>query len=132
MDASAFIEYLIATPLSSGLRTHIEEAEELHTPALCDIEVVSVFRRLVRERRLGAQQAHYVLDGYVDLPLWRHPHVGMIGRILELRDRFSAYDAAYVVLAERLRAPLLTLDRRLARAIGEARIAVELVRSGAS
>jgi len=32
------------------------------------------------------------------------------------RANFTAYDAAYVALAENLRAPLVTLDLRLARA----------------
>jgi predicted nucleic acid-binding protein len=38
----------------------------------------------------------------------------------------NAYDAAYVALAEALRAPLLTADRRLAKAPG-IRASVELV-----
>jgi len=45
----------------------------------------------------------------------------------ELRENLSAYDAAYVALAEALDAPLLTLDERLARAPG-VRARVELVR----
>jgi predicted nucleic acid-binding protein len=38
-------------------------------------------------------------------------------RILDLRPNFSAYDATYVALAERLAAGLLTADERLARAV---------------
>lgn len=38
-------------------------------------------------------------------------------RVLELRDNFSAYDATYVALAERLSGDLLTSDRRLARGV---------------
>jgi predicted nucleic acid-binding protein len=46
-------------------------------------------------------------------------------RALDLRDSLTAYDAAYVVLAEALDCPLLTRDARLARASGhEARIEV--------
>jgi predicted nucleic acid-binding protein len=37
--------------------------------------------------------------------------------MLELRNNFSAYDAAYVALAERLRGTLVTGDDRLARAV---------------
>ena len=36
----------------------------------------------------------------------------------ELRGNLTAYDAAYVALAELLGAPLVTLDTRLARAPG--------------
>ena len=46
-------------------------------------------------------------------------------RIWELRD-LTAYDAAYVALAEGLRAPLITCDKRLASAPG-IRVDVELI-----
>lgn len=39
--------------------------------------------------------------------------------MLSLRDNFSAYDAAYVALAERLDATLVTADQPLARAVQE-------------
>ena len=54
---------------------------------------------------------------YLSLPLTRHDHAPLLGRILDLRDNFTAYDAAYVVLAEQFEAPLLTADERLARAV---------------
>lgn len=47
-------------------------------------------------------------------------------RIWELRDNLTAYDAAYVALAEALDAPLLTGDRHLARASGP-RCPIELL-----
>lgn len=52
------------------------------------------------------------------LDVARHPHDALLLRIWALRDNVSAYDAAYVALAEALEAPLLTCDRRLARSIG--------------
>ncbi len=45
----------------------------------------------------------------------------------ELRHNFSAYDAAYVVLAKQLRAPLLTTDGRLGRAAAALGVEVQLV-----
>jgi predicted nucleic acid-binding protein len=53
-----------------------------------------------------------------DLPLRRYPHDLLLPRIWDLRNNLTAYDAAYVALAEALNAPLLTRDRRLATAAG--------------
>jgi predicted nucleic acid-binding protein len=61
-----------------------------------------------------------------DLPLRRYPHDFLLPRIWDLRNNLTAYDAAYVALAEALDAPLLTRDRRLAAAAGH-RAQIELV-----
>ena len=50
--------------------------------------------------------------------LVRHPVHALLPRIWALRDDISAYDAAYVALAEALGCALLTADSRLARAPG--------------
>ena len=47
-------------------------------------------------------------------------------RIWELRENLTAYDAAYVALAEALSAPLVTRDRKLATAPGH-RALIEVV-----
>jgi predicted nucleic acid-binding protein len=57
------------------------------------------------------------LEDYLDLPLFRHGHQALLARVLQLRSNFSAYDAAYVALAEQLKGELLTADDGLARAI---------------
>lgn len=60
-----------------------------------------------------------MIEDLRDLPLTRHGHQNLLERILVLRSSFSVYDAAYVALAERLDAALLTADRRLRRAATE-------------
>jgi predicted nucleic acid-binding protein len=86
-------------------------------PTLCDVEVVAGLRRAVLSRALSDRRAEEALVDYLDLPLTRHGHQGLLMRVLELRDNFSAYDATYVALAERLRGELLTSDGRLARGV---------------
>jgi predicted nucleic acid-binding protein len=54
----------------------------------------------------------------------RYPHTSLMGRIWELKENLTAYDAANVALAEALGAPLVTMDTRLAQATG-IRAAVE-------
>ncbi len=49
------------------------------------------------------------------LPLTRHAHAALLPRIWALRGHVTAYDAAYVALAEALGATLLTRDHRLSR-----------------
>lgn len=87
-----------------------------HVPALCDVEVVAALRRARRTRRIDDGRLHEALGDYLALALTRHGHEPLLERILALRENFSAYDAAYVTLAEQLGAELLTADRPLARA----------------
>jgi predicted nucleic acid-binding protein len=86
-------------------------------PALCDIEVTAGLRRALIRKALSDQRAADAVEDYLDLPLSRHGHQGLLPRILELRANFSASDATYVALAERLGAELLTADDRLGRAV---------------
>jgi predicted nucleic acid-binding protein len=63
------------------------------------------------------------LADYADFPIRRYPHDFLLPRVWDLRDNLTAYDAAYVALAEVLDATLLTHDRKLATAGGhQARI----------
>ncbi len=90
---------------------------DLNTPALCDIEVAAALRRSLLTQRLNSVRAAEALQDYLDLALTRHGHQALLGRVLELRSNFSAYDAAYVALAEQLKGELLTADDSLARAV---------------
>ena len=102
---------------------------ELHAPSLCDVELMSLLRRLLLAGRLGAARAEEALDDHLALPLTRHGHEPLLPRLLELRNNFSAYDATYVALAERLGASLLTADEPLARAVAALRFPGPLPRS---
>lgn len=118
VDASALTEYLLRTERGIALETVFAAGDlDLHAPALCDVEVMAVLRRGLLGGFLGPHRALQAIEDLRDLPLARHGHQLLLERILLLRENFSAYDAAYVALAERLEAELLTDDRRLARAV---------------
>ncbi|MBI3647472.1 MAG: type II toxin-antitoxin system VapC family toxin [Actinobacteria bacterium] len=117
VDASALIEFLFAGSAESRFDEHLRPEADLHVPELCDIEVVSALRRMLRRRVLSVSDAERVVQDYAGLPLERHRHFPLIGRVFELHHNFTPYDAAYVALAERLEAGLVTADRRLVRAV---------------
>ncbi len=114
VDASALVEHLLDPHESFEAAL----TADLHVPALCDVEVLSALRRLLRMGRIDRARALEAVDDHMALPLRRHGHGALLGRMLELADNFSAYDSAYVALAEMLGAALLTGDRRLAAAVG--------------
>ncbi|MGH3991292.1 MAG: type II toxin-antitoxin system VapC family toxin [Pseudonocardiaceae bacterium] len=93
----------------------------LHAPTLLDVEVVSTLRGLTLGGHVSVARAGDLLTDFDDLPIQRWPFVdGLRRRAFQLRDDVSAYDAAYVALAEALECPLLTRDSRLARSCGHA------------
>lgn len=121
LDASAAVDWLLQTSAGQRIEKRIySHNESLHTPHLLDLEVTQVLRRLVREGALPAHRADQAVRDLLDLRITRYPHFVLLPRIWQLRHNFSAYDAAYVVLAEKLGAALVTRDGRLASASGHA------------
>lgn len=100
--------------------------ETIAAPELVDLEVVSVLRRAARSGRLDERRSSQALADLAALPLGRAPHGPLLDRIWQLRDNLTAYDAAYVALAEALQAPLVTAGAALVDAPG-LRCEVELL-----
>ncbi len=129
VDASAMVEALLHSPSGARVRGLIADtAQDLHAPHLIDVEVAHALRRAVASWRVDVVHAHEALHQYLDVALERHDHDALLPRIWYLRDRLSAYDAAYVALAEALDAPLVTCDAKLAASKGH-RAHIELLRA---
>jgi len=127
LDASAAIEWLLQTPAGRRIENRVmPNGETLHAPHLLDLEVAQALRRLVRQGIISTQRAGEALHDLIDLRVNRYAHFVLLPRIWQLRDNFSAYDAAYIALAEKLGAPLITRDVRLASAKGH-RATIELL-----
>ena len=127
VDASAMIEVLLRAPAAAAIDARLfEPGETMHAPHLLDVEVAQVVRRYVANGEIDADRGRDALDDLADLRLRRYPHDLLLPRIWELRHNLTAYDAAYVALAEALAAPLLTRDRRLTAAAG-VRARIELI-----
>ncbi len=119
IDASALLEMLLQTPRADQLMERaLEPSERMHAPHLLDVEVTQVLRRLAQRKEITAARAEQALDDLNNLVIERHEHQTLVRRIWQLRDSLTAYDGAYVALAEALDAPLLTCDAKLAGAHG--------------
>lgn len=77
-----------------------------------------MLRRLARQKIVSGSRADEALRDLLDLQIARYPHTVLLPRIWQLRQNLSAYDAAYVALAEELRATLVRRDTGIASASG--------------
>jgi predicted nucleic acid-binding protein len=119
LDASAAVDWLLQTPQGRQIESRIfSRHESLHAPHLLDLEIAQVLRRLVRQKVIPESRAGEAIRDLFDARINRYPHVLLLPRIWQLRHNFSAYDAAYIALAEQLDAPLITRDSRLAAGSG--------------
>lgn len=119
VDASVVVEVLLRTPDADRLTERLLGGQEpIHAPHLLDVEVLQVLRRYEARGELRAARGQAAVEVLALLPLTRHAHPPFAARIWGLRRNLTAYDAAYVALAEALDATLVTRDRRLAGAPG--------------
>ena len=118
VDASVLIETLLRTDAAERIEARLfEPGATLHAPHLLDVEIARVIRRYAAHGDIDAERGRLALVDLADFPLRRYPHDLLLPRIWDLRANLTAYDAAYVALAEALDAPLLTRDGRLAAAV---------------
>lgn len=119
IDASALIEVLLNSPAAAKVRERLfGRADTLHAPHLLDLEVAQVLRRYTLSGEMSVERSEQALEDLADLPLNRYPHDIFLRRIWSLRRNLTAYDAAYLALAEALDAPLITRDAALASVPG--------------
>lgn len=118
VDCSAVTDALTAFDGTDDLRAFMAN-QDLCAPSLLDYEVVAALRGLTLRGHLSVPRAEDALTDFEDLQVQRWPSGDALRRrAFQLRANVSAYDAAYVVLAEALDRPLLTRDTRLSRAAG--------------
>jgi predicted nucleic acid-binding protein len=132
LKSRAALELILRTERGAKIELRaLASNERLYAPPLLDLEVAQVLRRLNQLKEITTARAAEALDDYAGLLVERVVHRELLHRIWSLRDSMTAYDAAYVALAEALDAPLLTCDGKLARSPGH-RARIALVQSGSN
>ena len=127
VDASVVIAaFADDTATGDRARAALVAAGNLVAPELLDVEFASAYRRLLRTGDIDDIRARTGLRDLAMLPLRRESHRPLLARIWSLRDTLTAYDAAYVALAELLGDPLITADAAIGRAPG-IRCVVEVI-----
>lgn len=117
IDSSAMVELIaLERHPAQDLRSYLDADDDIHAPHLLDAEFVQALRGLALSGQITPVDAEEHLLELGRMPITRYPHEPLVGRIWQLRDRLTAYDACYVVLAEALDCPLVSCDARLARA----------------
>ena len=118
VDASAMVAFLAdVDPIGEAARAAVV-MHEIAYPSFMPYEVVSTLRRLVASRATDAEFGRHCVSRLAALRGTEVPFAALADRIWELRGQVTAYDAAYVALAELFDIPLLTLDHRLRWAKG--------------
>jgi predicted nucleic acid-binding protein len=121
LDASVIVELLTGGGLYDPIMQDLAGRDDAFiAPHLVDVEVMSALRRMAAGARgagqkIDAHRSEQLLTQLADLPVERYPHTPLLARIWELRHNFTAYDAAYIALAEAVDAVLYTGDQKLAK-----------------
>lgn len=118
VDASVVVAALVDSTALGAWAEDVMRSQHLVAPELLPFEVANVLRRLALAGHLSADVAALAHN---DLLLMRFELAGyeaLAGRVWQLRDNLTSYDASYVALAEMLDAPVATLDAKLSTAPG--------------
>ena len=120
VDASVLTVFYAATTDDryDDVVTRLRSGDAMFAPAHLDAEVVSALRGLAAHDTALREAVPDALRHLAEFPIRRVPLAPLLERIWELRNNVTPYDAAYVALAERLNAKLITCDRKLANATG--------------
>jgi predicted nucleic acid-binding protein len=115
IESSAMVDALVGAAVNPELLSLLA-TEDLHAPALLDFEVASALRGHALAGKLGEPRLGEALTDFANFRVERYQMTDQLGSVVALRNNFTAYDAAYLVLAQALCAPIVTADGKLLEA----------------
>jgi predicted nucleic acid-binding protein len=119
IDASALAALLMPESGGEEMEKAVKEAERVSTLDLAAYEVRNAAWRRVRRGELSLEEGNVVVSTLLSLletfEVFSYREVAADAFRLAVDAGITVYDAAYVVLAKRLDARLLTLDGELLR-----------------
>lgn len=125
-DANVFVRSAVHRSTDAREWLDAVESDELdaHVPELVYAEVGNSFLKYVRAEKMTPADAVTALETVVALPLRAHRLAELAPGALALavETGLSVYDCCYAILAELIDGPLVTADRRLAAAVGQAEL----------
>jgi predicted nucleic acid-binding protein len=123
LDASYAASWFLPDELSTESERLLAEVQAgklaLCVPELWIYEMANLLRMAGKRKRLSPESVRDATLLLEEIPMERFSHApSLMLRWLALAERhdLSAYDAAYLELAERLNLPLKTLDQKLRQA----------------
>lgn len=119
VDASALLELLLGTATGAAIDRVVRSAAVAVAPAHVDAEVLSALGRLERTSQISPEVVDGCLADLAAMPMTRVPLPGLLAGAWALRANIAVHDALYVVVAQRTGATLITVDRRLYRALND-------------
>lgn len=126
-DASAFALLLDTDDPRTAEADRVLRADPAWlVPEHWHVEVLSVIRGLLRGGQLDQARADAAVTDLARTTVAVTATAPLLGRVWQLRDTLSSYDAAYVAAAEAHEVTLVTADTRIARA-GVARCPVRTI-----
>lgn len=127
LDASVVLDVVTAVSSGQAISERIAATEtRFAAPEVVDVEVLQALRRQLRLGWISVHRAQQALELLNALPLARLSHQTLTSRIWQLRENATAYDAAYLALAESLSASLWTRDRKYVGIPGH-RVTIEVL-----
>jgi predicted nucleic acid-binding protein len=118
--------------IEERLRAWEGAKEDLHAPSLFRFEVANALTRSIAAEKIDAADAKVAWQRIVAIEISLHGLVDgpAVIAVAGKLKRESAYDAAYVALAQELDAELWTLDGPLCRNATSADLPVRLIEAG--